>query len=82
MTNASSYYKADVGHIEPALKQLFDRYAEESITEEQVRHVLEPVLRMISEGRFDEPPTGAVSWPAKTLTLITLTTVAAMATFL
>ena len=36
-----------------ALKEIFDRYSEDSITEEQVQRVLEPVLKMIYEGKFD-----------------------------
>jgi len=37
------------------MKQVFDRYIEDSITEEQIRRILEPVLRRIREGAFDRP---------------------------
>jgi len=35
------------------LKEIFDQHAEEVVSEERVRRVLEPVRIMISEGRFD-----------------------------
>jgi len=38
------------------LKKVFDRYEEETITEEQVRRVLEPVIKMVQEGRFGKQP--------------------------
>lgn len=37
------------------LKEIFERYVEDTITEEQVQRVLEPVIRMIREGKFDKP---------------------------
>jgi hypothetical protein len=37
------------------LKQVFDMHIEETFTDEQVRRVLEPVLRLIREGAFDRP---------------------------
>ncbi len=37
------------------LKYIFDRCAEESITDEQVARVLAPVLAMIRAGAFDRP---------------------------
>ena len=37
------------------LKKTFDRCAAITITDEQVRRMLEPILRMIREGRFDRP---------------------------
>ena len=39
----------------PVLKQIFDKYAEETHTDEQVQRVLAPVLKMIAEGEFDKP---------------------------
>ena len=35
------------------LKQIFETYAEESVDDEQVRRVLEPIKKMVNEGRFD-----------------------------
>ena len=37
------------------LKQVFDSYIEDSVTEEQVQRVLEPVFRLILQGTFDRP---------------------------
>ena len=37
------------------LKQIFDKYIEDTITEEQINRVLEPVLKLIREGAFDRP---------------------------
>jgi len=39
----------------PVLKQVFDKYVEDTITEEQINRVLEPVVRLIREGAFDRP---------------------------
>ena len=35
------------------LKEVFDKYSEDTITDEQLCRILEPVLIMIREGRFD-----------------------------
>ena len=35
------------------IKEIFDKYATDTITDDQVNRVLEPVLNMIREGRFD-----------------------------
>ena len=40
---------------EPGLKKVFDRYIEDSITDEQVNRVLNLVLSLIEEGRFNRP---------------------------
>ena len=40
---------------EPVLKQVFDSYVEDTVSNEQVCRVLEPVLRLIREGAFDRP---------------------------
>ena len=37
----------------PTLKRIFDKYAEDTITNEQLLRVLDPILVMIREGRFD-----------------------------
>jgi hypothetical protein len=34
------------------LKQVLERYADENVSDEQVERVLEPVGRMIRDGRF------------------------------
>jgi len=36
------------------LKQIFDRIAEDMITDEQVQRILEPIRRMIEAGEFDK----------------------------
>ena len=35
------------------LKSIFNKYIEDSITEEQIERLLRPILQMIKEGRFD-----------------------------
>lgn len=47
--------KVNDSSSEPVLKQIFDKYAEENISDERVRLILRPILRMIHEGRFDKP---------------------------
>lgn len=37
------------------LKKIFDIYIEDSISDEQVNRVLNPVLSLIKEGKFDRP---------------------------
>ena len=37
------------------LKQVFDGYIEDTITDEQVWKVLEPVVKLIEQGAFDRP---------------------------
>ena len=36
------------------LKELFDKYTDDTISDEQVNRVLAPILEMIQEGRFDK----------------------------
>ena len=36
------------------LKSIFDKYAEEIITDEQIERLLKPILQMIKDGRFDK----------------------------
>ncbi len=52
MYSAYSGRAARNAREEPLLRQIFDRYAEETITDEQARRVFEPVGRLIREGRF------------------------------
>jgi len=46
----------------PALKQIFDQVAEETISEEQVQRVLAPVLARIHAGEFGRPRRFAWLW--------------------
>ena len=46
----------------PALKQIFEQYAAETITEEQIGNVLAPVLQNIEQGKYDRPRSKAVAW--------------------
>ena len=39
----------------PVLMEILGRCADDTITEEQVQRVLEPVFKMIWEGKFDRP---------------------------
>ena len=39
----------------PALKQIFERCADESISSEEMDRVLEPVLALIRAGVYDRP---------------------------
>ena len=41
-------------HDKKVLKELFDRYADEFITDEQIANILEPILRLIRSGYFDK----------------------------
>ena len=38
-----------------SLKQIFYQYADDMIDVEQVRRILEPILKAINNGEFDEP---------------------------
>jgi len=63
MANDESELNMDSAHSddgELTLKDLFDAHAEETISDEQIRRVLDPVLKMIKEGRFNRPR--RVSW--------------------
>ena len=46
----------------PLLSEILNKYAEDSITDEQVQRVLKPVLIMIHEGKFDRSPFQRFSW--------------------
>ena len=37
------------------MKQIFDKYIDETITDEQIIRVLEPVIRLIRKGAFSRP---------------------------
>ena len=55
------------------LKQVFEGYIEDTITDEQVMKVLEPVLKLIEQGAFDRPRSifgrGEPVWPRPVETL-------------
>ena len=48
-------------------KMIFDRYAEETITEEQIQRILAPVIVMIFQGRFDKSFWMRYDWLLKPL---------------
>ena len=50
MTQKEEY---SVSKKKPILTDIFDRYEKDTVTDLQVLRVLEPVLRMIVEGRFE-----------------------------
>ena len=52
------------------LKNVFDWYAEKYIADEQVRRVLEPVLKMIEEGKFDVPRWRSYLWLIKPFVMV------------
>ena len=37
------------------LKDILDKYADEIITDDQLARILDPILKLIKEGRFDRP---------------------------
>lgn len=53
--NESNVYVFFAGAGRHPLKQVFDIYIEEEISEEQVERVLEPVLKKIYAGAFSRP---------------------------
>ena len=46
----------------PVLKTALSRYAQDTITEEQIGAVLAPVLKEIDEGKFDSNHWARISW--------------------
>ena len=46
---------SDESSKKTAIKEIFDWYEEEMITEERIQRVLKPILQMIKEGKFDQP---------------------------
>ena len=46
-----------------ALKNIFDKAAEETISDEQVRRLCAPIIKMIKEGKFDSSDTSCVPEP-------------------
>ncbi len=60
------------------IRQVFDQYAEESITEEDVQRVLSPVVAMIRAGCFDRPRR---FWPISLVITMLVVVLAVVATF-
>ena len=58
------------------LKQIFDWHEAETITDEMTQRVLEPVLKMIQEGKFERSPWHRYSWLVRPV--IAVVTVAAL----
>ena|GEM_PF-5439590 len=54
MKNQSVVYIKDENSQKSVLTEIFELHAIESITDEQIMRVLEPVFRMIMEGKFDK----------------------------
>ena len=52
------------------LSEVFDRYIEDTITEEQLRRVLDPVIKMIMEGKFDRPYRKALKRVARAISSV------------
>ena len=48
-------YESNEKSTKNSLKRLFDLYADETISDEKIHSILEPILRMINEGMFDLP---------------------------
>jgi len=48
-----NYYEPYTSPRQTVFKVVYDRYIEDTITEEQVMRVLEPIKKMILEGKFD-----------------------------
>ena len=46
---------SDEASIKIMLKEIFDWYETEVITDERIQRVLEPILQMIKDGKFDQP---------------------------
>lgn len=44
------------------LKTIFDKYAEDTVTDEQVKRILTPIIRMIFEGRFSGAIRRRTTW--------------------
>ena len=53
--NASALSESDNLYRSSMLKDIFDQYAQENITDEQIMRILEPVIQMIRDGRFAKP---------------------------
>ena len=62
-----TYYEDDENIGASALRNVFDLYAEYSITEEQVERVLAPVIKMIQDGKFDKPRQKHFTWLFKSM---------------
>jgi len=82
MTKTDPCYKLEQASNVPAapvLKQVFDWYVRESISDEQVHRILEPILQMIREGRFDRPKVSFYLWLTRMFTSVAILALAAVA---
>ena len=46
---------SDEASIKNALRDIFNWYETEIITDERIQRILEPILKMIRDGKFDQP---------------------------
>ena len=63
--SATAYIPPDVPQKSQVLMDILDGLCAESVTDEQVQRVLEPVLKMIREGKFDAPWWSRFAWRKK-----------------
>lgn len=52
MKYTGTIHDKDELHKISVLKEIFDKVEEETITEEQIQKILEPIILMIMQGRF------------------------------
>ena len=48
-----------VGGVNTTIRQIFERYSEDTISDELLKKVFEPVLKMIKEGKFTDKKTAS-----------------------
>ena len=65
MKNENMHFEPEEPPKVPVLKEIFDRYAEETITDEQLQRVLAPVLKMIQDQKFKKSRWRRYSWLMK-----------------
>lgn len=53
MDNMSTDKTKNDSQKDSVLKEVFDRYADDIITDKQIERLLKPIIQMIKEGRFD-----------------------------
>ena len=56
MVDTTSNSEGNKGMKVSVLKLIFDAYEGETITDEQVQRIVDPVIRMIRAGQFNDPP--------------------------
>ena len=55
MIDLNEYMKKAEPVKDSVLKKILDKAVEDTILDEQVQRILEPIIRMIYEGRFEKP---------------------------